>query len=161
MHTRVQKYVPADIVIPDIVKPVFDDSYIEISDTQTWHKTTPQNGIHCQTFEIKPSVMADIVTSSGKLVVKPGCANDSDAENKPQSSESCVHTLTGECRVAVPFLGWYVEQAIIGNMQTFYKQYPGYIQRFVEMVVNRWGNGHPSSLRRAVDKMLAEEKASE
>lgn len=112
-----------------------------------------------QRFEIKPSVLADLVKSQGKLVLRP--AGKSVAGNKEQGLGRCAHVLQGECSVGIPFLGWYVEQAIIANMQAFYNLYPGYIQHFVDMVVKRWGNGDVHSLRMAVDKMLAEEKAAE
>lgn len=158
--TRTQTYVPATISIPDIVKPIFDDSVIEICDTQTWDDSSRTME---QRFEIRPSVLADLVKSHGKLVLSPASkiAVGDSLEDMEQEQGSCLHVLQGECGVGIPFLGWYVEQAIIANMQTFYGQYPGHIQRFVDMVVKRWGTGDVSSLRMAVDKMLSEEKATE
>lgn len=151
-YTRVQTYVPADVAIPDIIKPIIDDSYIEITDTQTWDESLRPLE---QSFKIRPSALGDIVKSSGRLVVRP---IDSPAANK-DNDHSCLHTLSGECAVTFPFIGWYAEQAIIDNMRNFYKTYPAHIADFVDMIVKRWGDGSKESLRSAVDAMLAAEKA--
>lgn len=155
-YSRVQTYVPATMDIPDIIKPIIDDSYIEVSDTQSWDANLEDE--FRQTFEVRPSILTDLVKTYGQLSIKPPPLQISLAE---QSQHSCRHILSGECCVSIPFLGWYAEQAIISNIKTFHESYPKYIQGFVDMVVRRWGDGDPQSLREAVERMLAEEKTAE
>lgn len=100
--------------------------------------------------------MPDLVKSNGVLSLEPLRATPGE-----EALDGCLHTLAGECSVSVPFIGWYAEQAIIDNMQTFYDNYPPLIADFVTMVVDRWGDGSVRSLRSAVDNMLAEEKVAE
>lgn len=162
LFTRVQTYVPATVEIPDIVKPVFDDSYIEITDTQTWDDTTPLR----QSFSIRPGVLADFVKSEGQVVMEAlsdgGAVINGEGKDAKRGDlrgvDGCLHVLSGECRVSIPFVGWYVEQAIVANMTTFYDAYPKHVKAFVDLVVKRWGDGSVESLRDAVDRMLAEEK---
>ena len=142
--SRIQTYVPAEIRIPDVVKPIFDDSYLEIKDRQTWDEEVPYE----QTFDIKPGIMCEVVKSGGTLTLEASGNKD----------EICVHTLAGQCRVSIPFLGWYVEQAIIDNMKHFYKGYAKHIDDFVNMVVHKYGDGSVSSLRMAIDRLCADEK---
>lgn len=150
IYTRVQTYVPATMEIPDIVKAVFDDSYIEITDTQTWDEGRPLR----QSFSIRPGVMSDYVRTEGEIRMQ-------EVGDVAGEGGGCLQVLSGECRVSMPFLGWYVEQAIVANMRTFYEGYPGHVAAFVDMVVNRWGDGRIESLRQAVDNMLAEAKEME
>lgn len=148
--TCVQTYVPAKISIPDVVRTVFDDSYLEVRDFQSWSENVP----YVQGFDIRPGVLADIVTSSGKLVL--GVAEPREGEKV--GVEQCVHSLVGSCAVAVPMLGYFVEQAIIANMNDFYDEYVGHIDAFVQMLVQEFGDGSRDSLNSAVDNMLAHEK---
>lgn len=154
-YSRVQTYVPAEVSIPDMIKPIIDDSYIEITDTQTWDDVEKPLE---QTFQIQPSFLPNLVKSNGRLSVKP---LESDLANNEADGSSCLHTVSGECSVSVPLIGWYAEQAIIDNMRNFYDSYPDHVSNFVNMVVNRWGNGSVDSLRAAVCNMLAEEKTQE
>eukprot|EP00177_Eucheuma_denticulatum_P003688 GFKZ01006686.1.p1 GENE.GFKZ01006686.1~~GFKZ01006686.1.p1 ORF type:complete len:211 (-),score=28.18 GFKZ01006686.1:669-1301(-) len=147
LYSRIQTYVPSQADIPDVVKGMLDDSILEVTDTQTWDENKPGR----QSFSIHPTppVLADLVKTSGELVVED--AKEGDAG-------SCRHVLSGRCEVSVPMLGWYLEQTIVSNMRKFYAEYPHHIAAFVDTVVNRWGNGRKESLACAVDKMLAEEK---
>lgn len=130
------------------MKTVFDDSYIEITDTQTWDESRPL----CQTFSVRPGVMSDYVKSEGELRMQETRDVGGGGE------EGCLQLLSGQCSVSIPFVGWYVEQAIVANMTAFYEEYPKHVAAFVDMVVKRWGDGSIESLRDAVDKMLAEAK---
>lgn len=71
---------------------------------------------------------------------------------------SCWHTVSGTVTVTVPFVGYYVEQAVISNMQQFYARYPDHIDGFVDMVINEFGDGTKASLSAAVDRLLENEE---
>lgn len=143
LRTRTQTYVPAEISIPEIVRPLFDDSHIEVRDIQTWDETAP----YVQTFDIKPGIMADIVKSTGRLTL----------EAYGEKGTHCMQTIAGECDVGIPLLGWYVEQAIIANMKSFYKEYGRHVDSFVSMVVQKYGDGTRGSLRKGIDRLCADE----
>lgn len=143
-RTRKQTYVPANVIIPDMIKSIIDDSYIEISDCQTWDENNP----FVQHSVVKPTILGDVVTTTATLTMS----------EDEQENNVCVHTLAGTVTVLVPFLGYYVEQAVVSNMQQFYTDYASHVSNFVQMVISKYGDGTMSSLPRAVDHILAEEK---
>ena len=126
---------------------MFDETYIEIKDIQTWDDDIP----YVQQSTIVPGIMADLVQSRAQLTLE-------QMEGGEKDGEGCMHKLSGECNVGIPFLGYYVEQAIIANMKEFYAGYARHIDGFVDMVVRRFGDGSMASLRMAVDRLVAEEK---
>lgn len=153
MRTRKQTYVPANVAIPDIIKPIIDDSYIEITDCQTWDETTP----YVQESVVHPTILGDVITTTATLTMALDDDIDGEAEDKEQN-QSCLHTLSGNVTVSIPFLGYYVEQAVVSNMKQFYSTYADHVANFVEMAVKKYGDGNSSSLPQAVDRLLAEEK---
>lgn len=146
--TRQQVYVPKTMDIPAVVKPVFDDTYLEIIDTQHWDEDKP-----CELkFSIATGVLGEYITMSGTTTLTP-CPND---------SRSCIQTIRGKCTVDIAFLGWYIEQAICANMDTFYETYPTCIQNFVNKLINEF-DADPDDLLPALDRMeraVAEQKKS-
>lgn len=138
---RTQIYVPINLDIPDIVKPVFDDTFLEVSDTQTFDERIPLK----QEFSVRPAIMTDLVKTEGTL------------ELIDLGDGSCNHVLEGECDVMVPVLGWYVEQAVVANMNTFYKKYGTYVNMFKESLMQKFG-GEGVTLNEAVEKMLADDE---
>lgn len=173
-------YVPKEMEIPDAVKSVFNDTFLEIRDVCAWDdglceeddrhkrgegdlclaraggllaetgqgkfgvgmkgaglmaeenagdaealeitKVKVANGMrrcYSQNFVITPGVMSEYVTTTGSLSLY----------EKEDDGMSCQHVLNGRCEVAIPLVGWYVESAIIQNMNTFYKSYEGHIVR--------------------------------
>lgn len=155
-YTRVQTYVPATMEIPDIIKPIIDESYIEVCDTQTWDVVAGDE--LRQSFNIRTSIMADLVKTSGFLFIKAPQPLNTSAE---QAHDTCHHVISGECCVSIPILGWYAEQAIISNIKNFYKDYPTFVQGFADMVMRRWGDNNSLTLRDAIERMLVEEKVVE
>lgn len=145
MSQRRQTYVPGDVIIPEVVKPIIDDSYIEIGDDQTWDNDVP----YVQDSTIRPTVMGDVILTRARLSL----------EEDPEDRGGCLHSLAGEVGVSLLFIGYYVEQAIVANMKSFYGNYPGHIDDFVHMVINKYGDGTRESLSKAIDVMLAEEKS--
>jgi hypothetical protein len=165
---RTFQYVPTTIEIPDIVKTVFSDDYLEIADECTWAEqerpredctrccgsddssssaspvsessaragVTNGNGASCshhnkpghfsQSFVITPGVLADYICTKGTLSVEPHPSGD---------PKRCIHVLSGNCNVSLPFVGYYVEEAIIANMQTFYKAYPAHMLTMRDVLV--------------------------
>lgn len=143
VKTRKQIYVPKTIEIPAMVKPVFDDSYLEVTDTQQWDENTPYE----IRYSITPGVLAEYITMNGVLQMRP---------SSTKGAEGCRQVITGTCTVDIPFVGWYVEQAIISNMQTFYEGYPEHIDAFVNMLVTTFGDGTRASMNDAFERMLKE-----
>lgn len=163
MRTRKQTYVPGNVAIPDIIKPIIDDSYIEITDSQTWDEAIP----YVQKSVVHPTILGDVITTTATLTmaldndcVANGDVIDGDVEDKEQI-QSCLHTLSGNVTVSIPFLGYYVEQAVVSNMKQFYSTYADHVANFVEMTVKKYGDGTRSSLPQAIDRLLAEEKTRE
>lgn len=119
-----------------------------------------------------PSVSAQSLTCSPSSVrdthgAAPGCAtSDSDSvlydaglHGGDEAECGCLHALAGECTVSIPFVGYYADPAVVANMRTFYETYPAHIDAFVDMVVNKYGDGTRAPLPAAVDRLVAEEKA--
>lgn len=162
--TRRQIYVSADIVIPEIIKPLLDDSYIEISDSQTWDDAAP----YVQRSVIHPAILGELITTEACLTLLTGERADGDGVGDDAGdgtddsdggvvSSSCLHSLSGSVGVAVPFLGSFVEQAVVSNMKQFYADYPRHISDFVQFAVAEYGDGSVASLSSAVDRILAED----
>ncbi len=145
LKTRKQIYVPKTIEIPAMVKTVFDDTYLEVTDTQEWDEKIPYEA----KFSIMPGVLQDYITMSGVLKMKPSAT---------EGDKGCIQTIEGSCQVDIPFVGWYVEQAIISNMQTFYETYPDHITAFVQMVAKTYGDGTADPLDLAFERMVKEEE---
>lgn len=164
MRTRKQTYVPSNVAIPDIIKPIIDDSYIEITDCQTWDETIP----YIQKSLVRPTILGDVITTTATLTMDvdsdsvTATADNVDGQDEDDENiQACLHTLSGSVNVCIPFLGYYVEQAVVSNMQQFYSTYADHVANFVEMAVKRYGDGTNSSLPHAIDQLLAEEKARE
>ncbi|KAI0566687.1 hypothetical protein FGB62_6g010 [Gracilaria domingensis] len=138
-RSRTLLYVPANLNIPDIISPIVNDSYIEIRDVQTWDDSRPFH----QSSVITPCLMGDVVCTRLTLTI----------DEVEGDKSRCVHTLEGECDVSIPWLGPFVEQAIISNMQTFYDTYNEHVKAFVKMVTRTYGDGSEASLDQAVKKL--------
>lgn len=139
---RKQTYVPKTIEIPAMVKSVFDDTYLEIFDSQSWNENKPYE----LDFEISTGVLGDYYTMHGhtRLEVNP---DDKDGL-------SCIQTIHGTCKVEIPFVGWYVEQAILLNMGQFYDAYPGHIANFVQELIGSYeGTKQTDGLLEALERL--------
>ena len=147
--TRQQVYVPKTIDIPAAVKPVFDDTYLEINDTQHWDEEKPYE----LNFSIATAALGDYITMSGTTTLTE-CTDD---------PRSCLQTIRGKCTVDIAFLGWYIEQAICANMDTFYETYPTHINSFVSKLIDKF-DGDPDDLLPALNRMeraVAEQKGAD
>lgn len=142
-RSRVQTYVPKTVEIPAVVKSFFDDTYLEVQDTQRWDDVKSP---YEQSFSISPGVLAEYVRMNGVLRLEPS----------PDDPTACVQSITGTCAVDIPLVGYYVETAIVEQMGTFYDSYPTHIANFVNVVVSQFADGNPKSLPIAFDRMLAE-----
>lgn len=103
-RTRKQIYVPKTVEIPAMVRSVVDESVfdiLEINDTQRWDDERP----YVLNFTIHTAVLGDCITMTGTTSFDK-CAEEPRA---------CMQTIRGTCQVDIPFVGWYVEQAIIGT----------------------------------------------
>lgn len=96
------------------------------------HSTTVEKSIrgagrsYAQTFTITPGVLAEFISTNGQLTV----------DSHPSGDEMrCVHILSGTCNVSIPFVGGYVEDAIVTNMDTFYADYPEHIANMVSGIL--------------------------
>lgn len=145
---RTQTYVPKTIEVPDVVKSLIDDTYLEVTDAQQWDDVSAP---YEQSFSISPGVLCEYVRMSGVLRLMPSPSGNPNA---------CVQLIVGTCAVDIPFVGYYVEATIVEQMSAFYDTYPSHIANFVADVVTRFGNSSPDSLPAAFDTMLAEEAGS-
>lgn len=141
--TRKQVYVPGNVVISEMIRSIVDDSYIEITDEQKWSESNP----FVQESQIRPSILGDIIATNATLYLNPD----------EQEDDCCWHTLKGSVSVPIMFLGYYVEQAVISNMRSFYDAYPRHIDEFVAFVTHKFGDGSRASLPASIDKMLKRE----
>lgn len=153
-RSRTLIYVPKTMDIPPAVRPVFDDTFLEINDTQTWDDAAKPFE---QTFTIRPGVLEEYVATSGSLRLLEADVPRDGIEGTG-TVKGCRHILSGECCVSIPLIGWYIEQAIIANMNTFYGDYPLRIREFKNMVLTKYGDGSEDALHAVFDRMVAEEK---
>lgn len=97
---------------------------------------------------------------------------DSDCAKEPLDAEALLallspsdksrHVVTGDTRVSILTLGWFIERAIVHNLRTFYKTYPATITRFRQKLYKDFADGDasvPSSV--VVDRFLAREEVLE
>lgn len=142
--TRTLLYVPATVKIPDVISSLVDDSCIEVTDTQTWDERQP----FVQHFLASPNMFGELVSTAGKLYM----------EQVKGEEGRCMHIVSGECSVTIPLLGYYMEQAIIANLEAFYETYSFHIKCFVDMVLKQYGNGGPRALEHAINELMKNEK---
>lgn len=173
MKTRRQTYVAGDVTIPDMIKPLLDDSYIEVSDIQTWDEAIP----YLQHSTIHPTILGDVISTTACLSLHvdkshhfrddahheedhvcdcPTSDDDTSADDL-LVEHACLHTLSGSVAVSVPFLGYFVEQAVVTNMKQFYSEYSTHVHAFFDMAMQKYGDGTRASLSSAIDRILIEE----
>lgn len=178
--TRTYTYVPAEMAIPDVIKSVFNDTFLELNDACSWDDGLCDNdadhaagtGDEClaradganagavagmdaqasvdadcpcvvansrrrcysQNFVITPGVLADLVTTTGDLALYPDAGGNQN---------SCRHVLSGTVTVGIPFLGGYVEEAVVENMRTFYAKYPAALTAVAADILPEFADGRP------------------
>lgn len=175
MKTRRQTYVPGDITIPDIIKPLMDDSYIEVSDKQTWDEAVP----YVQNSTIHPVILGDVICTTAclslhvdkshqfrddddvvvddEVVDCPTSDDDASVDEAVVVERACLHTLTGSVAVSIPFLGYFVEQAVVTNMKQFYSEYSTHVHAFFDMAMHKYGDGTRESLPSAIERIVLED----
>lgn len=75
------------------------------------------------------------------------------------TSERSVHVLSGETRISILTVGWFVERAIVHNLKNFYKLYPATLMRFRQKLYAEFANcdeGVEGSV--VVDRFLQKEE---
>lgn len=73
----------------------------------------------------------------------------------------CTHTIEGDTVVNMPYFGYYIEQAIVKNLELFYRGYPQHVSNFKGFLVERFGDGDVRSLENAVQSVLEREGENE
>lgn len=86
---------------------------------------------------------SDLVDDSNSTDTEPDSGNGSDSSDMEGSiaspfdyidalpaKDKCLHNLTGETRVGILTVGWFIERAIVHNLRNFYRDYPATIARF-------------------------------
>ena len=139
IHRR-QTYAPNKMDIPDYIRAILPRQLILVRDSQTWDL----NQDFTQNFNCKPTVLSEFVTTDGSLFVK----------RKEGDEKKCIHTIQGQTTVNMPLLGYYIEQAIVRNMQAFYSTYPKHVKNFKQYLVNEFVDGDLSKLEVAVQRVL-------
>lgn len=184
-QSREYVYVPKEMEIPDAVKAVFNDTFLEIRDRCAWDDglceaderhargegdlclarmaggfpgeepedvgvaevkvANEMRRCYSQNFVITPGVLAQVVETTGSLTLY----------EDEKDGRLCRHVLKGRCEVAIPLLGWYIEAAIIGNMETFYKNYEGHIVRLRDELLGSEDSSEEEMVQKA--KIIYEE----
>lgn len=111
---------------------------------------------------------ADGLSSGGSSTDADGSESDSsDCERGDAASlvaalppsERSVHVVSGETRVSILTVGWFVERAIVHNLKSFYKDYPNTIMRFRQKLYDEFATGDESvDVRTVVDRLLEKEE---
>lgn len=88
---------------------------------------------------------------------------DPDIHEKVPVSERCIHVISGEVRVALFSVGWFVEKAIVHNLKVFYRDYPKTVARFRQKLVNEYADGDVTvPISKVVKRyLIAEEEREE
>ncbi|CDF38127.1 unnamed protein product [Chondrus crispus] len=114
------------------------------------------------------SDLVDASSSAGSTTDPDGSDNGeasdtSDCEqNEPTSlisslpaEERCVHVVSGETRVSILTVGWFVERAIVHNLKNFYAMYPASVMRFRQKLYAEFAEGDESvNCSVVVDRLL-------
>lgn len=112
--------------------------------------------------------LVDASSSAGSATDPDGSDNGevsdtSDCEqNEPASlisslppGERCVHVVSGETRVSILTVGWFVERAIVHNLKNFYAMYPASVMRFRQKLYAEFAEGDESvECSVVVDRLL-------
>lgn len=73
--------------------------------------------------------------------------------------ERCVHVVSGETRVSILTVGWFVERAIVHNLKNFYKLYPATVMRFRQKMYAEFAGGdYTVDCAVVVDRLLEKEE---
>lgn len=100
-------------------------------------------------------------SESSESVSEDSSVAESDGRSRGEDDRDCCeHVVTGEARVLVPTLGWFVERAIVHNLRAFYVKYPETVGRFREWMVEKYG-ADGAGMDEVVDRMLAAEGEEE
>ncbi|GAB0495232.1 hypothetical protein MMPV_006531 [Pyropia vietnamensis] len=144
--TRTQSYIPATVACPDMLRPLVGSTAFAVTDHQTWSASVPPYTLD---FKITPSFLTALSSTSGSLTIVPGPAADAVATPEADAAvvasptadaaDVCAHIVDGTATVRVPYLGGYVEKAIVDNLQAFYALYPGCVGRFCAWLVEAYG----------------------
>lgn len=144
--TRTQSYIPATVACPDMLRPLVGSTAFAVTDHQTWSAAVPPYTLD---FKITPSFLTALSSTAGSLSIVPGRAAaavatpeaDAAVVAAPTADDAdvCAHIVDGSATVRVPYLGGYVEKAIVDNLLAFYALYPGCVGRFCAWLVGAYG----------------------
>lgn len=75
------------------------------------------------------------------------------------ASEKCNHIVSGDTRVHVLTLGWFIERAIVHNLRKFYELYPATVFRFREKLYSDFADGDKSvAISDIIERFLEHEQ---
>ncbi|PXF40490.1 hypothetical protein BWQ96_09813 [Gracilariopsis chorda] len=117
--------------------------------------------------DIEPNLSQDMSSADSSTDVD--CSDESDVELSEQTpdeflealpaEEKSLHVVTGETRVSILTLGWFIERAIVHNLRKFYEKYPPSVIRFRKKLYDDFAQGDtnvPVSV--VIDRFLESEK---
>lgn len=122
--------------------------------------------------EISSDPDFDLASASSATDGEGSDGTDSDCVKEPLGADALLalldpadkslHVVSGDTRVSILTLGWFIERAIVHNLRMFYKIYPATVTRFRQKLYKEFAAGDnsvPCSV--VVDRFLAREDALE
>lgn len=118
----------------------------------------------CQLGEMRSASSSENDLASAGSTTDPDTSDSSDTELEEciesfiehlPPSEKSVHVVSGETRVSILTLGWFIERAIVHNLRNFYKEYPATVARFRKRLYQDYAGGDLSiPVGSVIDRML-------
>ncbi|CAN8067777.1 unnamed protein product [Agarophyton chilense] len=108
-------------------------------------------------------------TSSAGSTSDPESGEENDEQTAVQSTsdyldalsaeEKSVHVVSGETKVNIMTLGWFIERAIVHNLRKFYDKYPPTVIRFRKKLYNDFADGDTSvPISVVIDRFMESEQ---
>lgn len=130
-------------------------------DVDNSHITTPQQStveIETETGSSDGATDPDVSDASDSSDMEISESPEEYIDRLPSADKS-QHIVSGETKVGIPTLGWFVERAIVHNLRVFYRNYPSTIARFRQKLYREFAdNDENVPVSDVVDRFLESER---
>ncbi|KAI0564841.1 hypothetical protein FGB62_23g117 [Gracilaria domingensis] len=127
-----------------------------------------QCGADTEDEQALSSEVQQLETSSAGSTSDPDCCEDDDPQPAEESAcayvdslspdEKTLHIVSGETKVSILTLGWFIERAIVHNLRKFYEKYPATVVRFRKKLYDDFAQGDTSvPISVVIDRFLESE----
>lgn len=121
--------------------------------------------------DIEPNLSQDMSSAASSTDADCSdvdCSDESDVELSEKTAdeylealpaeEKSLHVVTGETRVSILTLGWFIERAIVHNLRKFYEKYPSTVIRFRKKLYDDFAQGDTTvPISVVIDRFLESE----